>query len=168
MRTCSQCQTAKDDGEFYRYRYVHGVRFDSRCKSCARARRRARNAAIGKREAANCKAWRESNRAAHLEGLRTYRASDKGKAKRTELQRVREKKLNRAHLSPAERAQVDAIYLAAKELQRLIEVCPLFNDPLLGKEVHVDHVIALANGGAHHPSNLQPMLATFNRRKGAR
>lgn len=92
MRTCSTCNQSKAEAEFYRYRYVHGMRFDSRCKPCARARRRARNAAIGEREAANCKAWRESNREAALAYAKQYRSSDKGKAKKAELQRLREKR----------------------------------------------------------------------------
>jgi 5-methylcytosine-specific restriction endonuclease McrA len=120
------------------------------------------------KSAAASKKWRELNRDYLLNYSKQYRSSDKGKAKKAELQRLREKNMNRSHLSKEERAQVDAIYMAARELQRLIEVCPLFNDPLLGKEVHVDHIIPIARGGKHHPSNLQPMLATFNRRKGAK
>jgi 5-methylcytosine-specific restriction endonuclease McrA len=37
-----------------------------------------------------------------------------------------------------------------------------------GVQHHVDHIVPLARGGRHHPSNLQIITATENQRKGAR
>jgi len=39
---------------------------------------------------------------------------------------------------------------------------------LTGVQYHVDHKLALANGGKHHPDNLQVLPAVENMRKGAR
>lgn len=172
-RNCIKCLECKSLDFFHAYAYTtkqgnRSVRYSSYCKTCQSIKDKKRRLSGNGKHKELSKKWRENNREHHLAILKEYRQSDKGKAKKAELQRLREKNMNRTHLTKEEREQVDAIYMAARELQRLIDVCPIFNDPLLGKEVHVDHIIPIAKGGKHIPSNLQPMLATFNRRKGAR
>lgn len=39
---------------------------------------------------------------------------------------------------------------------------------LTGQQYHVDHILALAKGGKHHPNNLQLLTALENNKKGAR
>jgi 5-methylcytosine-specific restriction endonuclease McrA len=48
-----------------------------------------------------------------------------------------------------------------------IEFMYLYNHIMPG-DWHVDHIVALANGGLHHPSNLQILSAFDNISKGAR
>lgn len=58
-----------------------------------------------------------------------------------------------AHLSPLERFEIRIIYEEAA---------------LLGPKFHVDHIVPIARGGRHHPSNLQIVTSGYNLRKGDR
>lgn len=60
-------------------------------------------------------------------------------------------------LTEKECSEIRALYHRRDELTRLTGVVH-----------HVDHVIPLARGGKHHPSNLQILTATENLRKGCR
>ena len=60
------------------------------------------------------------------------------------------------------------IYLTQEEIVRVNEIyrqCVLMTK-LTGIQYHVDHKIAIAKGGKHHPNNLQLLTATENRQKG--
>ena len=56
-------------------------------------------------------------------------------------------------MNAGEKAELDALYLYNK---------------IMPGDWEVDHIIALANGGKHHPSNLQILSQFDNRSKGAR
>lgn len=47
-------------------------------------------------------------------------------------------------------------------------VCGICNRDVPPNDVHIDHIQALANGGAHEESNLQVAHSLCNKRKGAR
>ena len=66
----------------------------------------------------------------------------------------RARKLNQTpDLNKAEKVEVDFMYL--------------YNQIMPG-DWHVDHIVALANGGLHHPANLQILSKFDNLSKGAR
>jgi len=69
-------------------------------------------------------------------------------------QRARKKKLTPT-LSPEEKLLLDRFYLHATLLTKLLKI-----------PHHVDHIIPLAKGGLHHPSNLNVIPASVNLRKG--
>ncbi len=60
-------------------------------------------------------------------------------------------------LSPVERSMIRELYRARRRIQKCT-----------GINFHVDHILALANGGDHHPRNLQLLPAKINLKKGAR
>jgi hypothetical protein len=72
------------------------------------------------------------------------------------IQRAKKRKLT-PNLSKEEKMVMQKFYLHAKILTEK-----------LGIIHHVDHVVPLAKGGIHHPSNLQVIPASVNLRKGAR
>lgn len=61
---------------------------------------------------------------------------------------------------------IRAIYAEATRIEALIQPCPVFDLPELGKKIHVDHVIPLSKGGKHAASNLQLLPIGLNMRKG--
>lgn len=63
----------------------------------------------------------------------------------------------RTELSPLEVAKVAQFYRVAKLMTRRY-----------GVEFEVDHIVPIAAGGKHHPSNLQVLRRDLNRKKGAK
>jgi hypothetical protein len=68
------------------------------------------------------------------------------------------------------RKRMAADGLTKEDLSRIAELYrqARLMKQLTGQQYHVDHKIALANGGKHHPDNLQLLTATENMRKGAK
>ncbi len=62
-----------------------------------------------------------------------------------------------SHLSKDDACIVKAIYKARSRISKCTGIC-----------FHVDHIIPIARGGEHKPSNLQLLPAKINIRKGAR
>lgn len=62
--------------------------------------------------------------------------------------------------------EIRAIYAQAMREELLIQRCPVFDLPELGKKLHVDHRIPLARGGRHEAGNLQILPIGINMRKG--
>ena len=154
-RRCITCKKSKSPDEFYRYKYVSGLRYDSRCKVCARLRRRKRYEKNKERENRTAKAWRESNR----EHIRKYNKkrqqcpehkANKAKAQRTRKARERASSNNNC-------SEISKLYAEAIALEKLT-----------GIKFHVDHIIPLCKGGEHKITNLQILTEQENLAKGGK
>jgi len=66
-------------------------------------------------------------------------------------------KVNTPEMTGAEKAKLAQFYRVARLLSKRY-----------GVAFDVDHIIPVSKGGAHHPSNLQILTATENRKKGAK
>ena len=101
--------------------------------------------------------WRANNREKHrATNVRWNKANPEKRAANKALRRARE-------IS-------STISLSKDEFAKVVEIyrqCRLMTQ-LTGIQYHVDHKIALAKGGLHHPENLQILTAEDNFRKGAR
>lgn len=53
-------------------------------------------------------------------------------------------------------------------IERVVQCCPVFDIPELGKKMHVDHIMPLSKGGKHVANNLQILPNGINMRKGTR
>ena len=104
-------------------------------------------------------ARRAAYRAAHpnvVRGIKArYRAQNKAQILAyTNLRRAR--KLQQApRMSGLERTVIRAFYATARRFREIT-----------GESYHVDHIIPLALGGLHHPSNLQVLRGAENLKKG--
>lgn len=171
-KVCTACKKEKDQEEFSKYKYttnggVRSTRIHSRCRPCQENQRSERRKSNPEKFKKQCQDWREKNKCWRKIYDQQYRKSDRGRAKRAEIQRIREKKLlvERRLLTKEEKEKINQIYINAKRMEQIISVCPVFDDPFLGRKVHVDHIIPLSRGGRHHPDNLQILLMSQNLRK---
>jgi hypothetical protein len=89
--------------------------------------------------------------------IRRYSKTAKGRATGAARDAKRRQKISAAPLTIEERERLVEIYAAARRLT--VET---------GIPHHVDHVQPLAQGGRHHPDNLQILPAVDNIRKGAK
>lgn len=161
-RPCITCGEEKPLDQFYRYPYTTrqgkpSVRYESRCRSCAQARRRARYAENPERDRETGQRWKAANRAY----LAAYYANRQRtdpiyRGQKAACQRRRKAKL-RARTTADDTPAIKAIYRAARELQ-----------DATGIPFHVDHKIPLKHGGTHTIDNLQILTAEENMKKGAR
>ena len=124
--------------------------------------RKAYRKANKERLAAQNKAYQEANkeeiRQRQKEYQRSYRPLNREKRNSHNANR-RARKLNQTpDLNKAEKVEIESMYLYNG----------IFNAVMPEKEWHVDHIVALANGGLHHPSNLQVLTKHDNLSKGAR
>jgi len=164
------CNTEKALGEFYAYGYTtgdgkRGTRYESRCRPCAQARRRATIAANPELAAKQVARWRNANRAHVAMYAKRRQALPEVKAQKAKFQRMRKARLR---ASAGDDEAIRAVYDEAFRIQALVANCPVFDLPELGHEMHVDHVMPLARGGKHEASNLQILPKGINLRKGAK
>jgi 5-methylcytosine-specific restriction endonuclease McrA len=111
------------------------------------------------------KQYREKNKKTIASQKRTYYA-DKQHLRRAEYQRNKQGYIARAYqrlykiktLTPkdADKKLIQSFYDQAKEMAKLT-----------GIRHEVDHIIPISKGGLHHQSNLQVLVWTENRKKGA-
>lgn len=171
-KTCIVCGGSKLLSEFYAYGYrTHGkrsVRYDSRCKPCARARRRAQHHADPIRSAETSRSWRERNPEMVKDGALAYRRSDHGRKTRALIQRMRAARKRASVDLDEDPEAIRAIYEEAARVEKIIACCPVFDDPILTKRMDVDHIIPLSKGGRHISSNLQILPHGLNIRKAAK
>lgn len=170
-KCCVACGQTKLLAEFYAYGYrtnqgKRSIRYESRCKPCARARRRENHAANPNYGAAQSLKWRTKNKDQQRTYARAYRVSEHGRQAKALLQRTRKARQRAGIVGHEEDQAIRAIYLEATRIEALAEVCPVFDDPLLTKKMHVDHIMPLSKGGKHVATNLQILPAGLNMRKG--
>lgn len=101
------------------------------------------------------KKWYEKNAAKVREERRLYQA---------EYRKKYPEKIN-ANCSKRRAFEKKQLVKLTKAEQVEIEYMYLYNKIMPG-DWHVDHIVALANGGLHHPSNLQILSAFDNLSKG--
>ncbi len=169
-KSCILCGQSKRLSEFYSYAYINrqgneGTRYESRCKPCSKARRIAQYAENPERARSASQAWKDRNR----ERLKVYskeRQQDPAyRALKAKYQRLRKARLRSGQ---GDDPAIRAIYAEAMRIEALIQNCPLFDLPELGKKIHVDHIKPLSKGGKHVASNLQLLPIGLNMRKGVK
>jgi 5-methylcytosine-specific restriction endonuclease McrA len=168
-KICKICQQFKMLCEFSSYAYTtnqgkRSTRTEHNCRLCRNADRLVKYHLNPEPSIARCRDRRIKNQDYDKEYRARYNASDHGKAKKAECQRCRKKKIKIPKQDKAERAAIHAIYLESKHIEKLISQCPIFEDKILGKKMHVDHIVPLFRGGLHHSENLRPLLASANMR----
>ena len=152
MKTCTKCKEAKDLTEFHKKKAAKdGLK--SQCKVCRAKhhsdtyvhdsdKRRATYLANKTSENARMREHYQNNKYQYRANWAAYNA----------------RKLDQTpELSEDEKDEVKMIYALSASLSQ---------EPDFGPQ-HVDHIVALANGGLHHPDNLQILTAEANLRKGA-
>lgn len=99
--------------------------------------------------------WYHSNKERAAERQRNWskKNPDKHNDVRS-MQRARKRKLT-PPMTEEEKSLIEKFYEHASRLTKLLKI-----------KHHVDHIIPLAKGGLHHPSNLQVIPASVNLRKG--
>jgi 5-methylcytosine-specific restriction endonuclease McrA len=145
-RTCARCGVTKPPEAFYRYRYKFGERFDSRCKECARARRKQRYAAVGDYERKVGRAYKSRNRDSLNRRLREQRAASPD----FRLYRRASEAKRRAAAGDATPEDVRRVLEEARFGDRFLDAYTgeLIDDPT------IDHIVPLSRGGRHDYDNL--------------
>lgn len=169
VKRCISCGKSKGLSDFYSYPYTNcignsGMRYESRCKPCARERRRYQYAKNSERDRRTSNQWKDRNRKRLSEYSKERQKDPAHRANKARLQRLRKARLRSGSGNTPE---IRAIYAEAMRIETLIQCCPVFDLPELGKKIHVDHVIPLSRGGKHEVSNLQLLPIGLNMRKGA-
>jgi len=110
-----------------------------------------REANKGKIKARN-KAWRGANRETHLACLKTWRQNNKEARTALEVKRNASKK--QAILPSSDLKLIKKLYEQRAEMSKKH-----------GEQYHVDHIIPLSIGGAHHQDNMRVITAKENLEK---
>lgn len=153
MKTCTTCKHEKPLTDFYKHPNMAQGRM-SKCKKCKisytsqyatenRDKRREWN-----------DRWVEKNPEANAECKRNWNSQNPETRRHHDAIRRTRKKL--AYV-PGHEAELKALYALVPTIERL-----------LGETCHVDHIIPLACGGTHEPTNLQIIPARINLAKGAK
>ena len=139
----------------------------------AKARDRAKVRIESGEHAAYQAQWRAENRERHEASRAAWSAENadrikghrrasymKNTAKEKHEATLRQRNLREQYdaLDPQDQARIDSIYAEGHELNKRDGA----------NTWHIDHIIPLAKGGAHHPDNLQILPAKENLSKGAR
>lgn len=170
IKRCTLCGQEKGLTQFYAYGYVtrqgkQSTRYESRCKPCAVARRLERYAKCGEHEREYHREWIRKNDG-HVKAYARSRQQDPVcRAIKAKSQRLRKARLRSGQSDDPE---IKAIYAEAIRVEALIQNCPVFDLPELGKKIHVDHIMPLSKGGRHVASNLQLLPIGLNMRKGSK
>lgn len=163
-RECIMCRKRKPLSEFYRCKYTTGcgnpsLRYDSRCKSCNRQRRRKSHAANPEKDRENSIRWREKNPARKEEYQRLYQASAHGRAVKAKIQRKRKHRL-RALGSYSDQ---DIAEILKAQRHRCAGCRTKLDD-----RATIDHIIPIALGGTNARKNLQMLCVSCNSSKQAK
>lgn len=170
LKRCIVCGDGKSLSEFYAYGYVTkqgkaSTRYESRCLSCARARRLAIYHADPEKNREMSNRWKRANRDHLREYSKQKQADPDHRAMKAKSQRLRKARMRSGQ---GDNAAIRAIYAEAIRIEKLVANCPVFDLPELGHKMHVDHIIPLARGGLHHENNLQILPIGLNMRKGVK
>ncbi len=162
-KCCISCSKDLPLSEFSAYEYTtkqgaRSVRYESRCRSCNRARRndRYKDPAKRKIDQTTSLRWKHENKEHIQKYQKGKQATEEYKALKATHQRLRKARI-RARTNKADTPEIKAIYAEATRLQKET-----------GVAYHVDHIIPLKHGGKHEAANLQILTATENMKKGAR
>jgi hypothetical protein len=109
------------------------------------------------KQSLSSKNWRKNNHEKFTSILKEWRKKNPGKQRTYDAFRRAEKKKGRKELTKNQKAIITCLYEQAQRLQKK-----------LGIPFHVDHIVPLARGGKHEPTNLQVMPARLNVQKHAR
>jgi hypothetical protein len=147
--------------EFYVYAYTtnqgkRSLRRDSRCKACARARRKARYDANPQRDLKASLAWKRKNVALCAAYRKEYFSDEEGRAYRAERQQKRESAKKQRTVAWADEEKIAAFYRLAAA----------FSELYVPHEV--DHMVPLQGklvSGLHTHDNLQVITSFDNRSK---
>lgn len=152
-RACISCLSVKPATEFYVYEYVttqgkSSVRHESRCKDCARARRRASHAANRPTELKKMTERREKNRDRYRASLYAFREANRSHVL---AQRVahQQRRTARKH-GQDDNALIERVLDEARVGDRYLDA---YSGELIDRPV-VDHIVPLSAGGAHAYENL--------------
>ena len=146
------------------------------------AKRKARAYICNKCDSAAGSAYKRANRDKINESVRKYRNANKDKRrawnqayKKANPEKVKACEKAYAKANRGKRNAIGAKYRAMKkdqtpdmnkaelvEIEAMYEYHQIFNAVMPEKKWHVDHIEALANGGLHHPSNLQVLTEAEN------
>jgi 5-methylcytosine-specific restriction endonuclease McrA len=144
------------------------------CRGCYDASYHRQNA---ERKCAATRSWRESNperqkqnnqawRAANADAERTQKRSYR-RANRERVNRFGRERVMRRNARKRGGVVTKADYAAILNEHGM--VCHICSGGIESvDDLHFDHVIPLAKGGPHNPSNIRPSHALCNRRKGDR
>lgn len=161
---CKECHRAavserqKVSEAFTKYQHEYARRNAERKNAAARAWREANP----ERQKAACLSWRKANLDYEREMKRAYCASHREQVRLLGRQGANARKARKAGL----------VVTKADYSQILAEhgmVCHLCGGNIeTMRDLHFDHVIPLAAGGAHAPHNIRPSHRVCNQRKGAK
>lgn len=169
IKRCIRCGERKLLGEFDSFAYTtrqgrRSRRYNSRCKSCRVAYDKERRDAEPEKQRAMCRRWYAANTEQQREYRKRRQQDPAHRVNKAKAQRLRTARMRSGQPNTPE---IRAIYAQAMREEALIQCCPVFDIPELGKKLHVDHIIPLARGGRHEAANLQILPAGINCRKWA-
>ena len=149
MKRCKHCGIEKDRDSFYGNGLISKKTglpiLASKCKSCkaeeGRSEKKREYIRKYQRDPVN-----KARRVANDRRDKDLRAAQSAERKATQRRQTPD-------MNIAERVEIEAMYMYNK---------------IMPGNWDVDHIVALANGGLHHPSNLQVLSMHENRSKGAR
>lgn len=167
-KNCIACGEEKSISEFYSYGYKtrqgkQGTRYESRCKPCARIRRRKQYQDTRPHQIKTMAKYRKRTFAARAAYNKRRQSNPEVRALKAYHQRLRKARLRG---DGTDDDQIRAIYREAFEIEQIVACCPVFDLPEIGKKMHVDHIIPLSRGGKHAAENLQILPIGLNMRKG--
>jgi len=147
-KICTVCKEEKSVTEFHKRRGG----FRPACKICRKPATRIYNTANRKKIADSCKLWRETNKERMIEYRKKYREDNPAKiAVNNRNRRARKKLAGGTHTA------ADVINLFNLQKKK----CAVCKKSII-KGYHVDHVIAIVNGGTNDKYNLQLLCASCN------
>lgn len=166
-KECNACKVTKPRSEFSARPGRRADSVSAYCKACDAERTKRWNAANPDR----IEAWNTANRERRRRYTRNWREKPRSKellrlleARRSPIVRRAKSARRRARIRQNPVEKVDfAVVFAAYEGR-----CGICGGPVDPGNYHMDHIVAIANGGAHTASNLQPAHPVCNQRKGAR
>lgn len=184
MKTCSKCKVEKEKSWFYKDKSrVDGLSYI--CKECDKKKSKdwaskdgsseKRRQSEKRRYWANPERFREKNRkfrSENQDSIRLYRKRYYAENREDQLAKSKiYRKENPGYFAAATRKRKAMQLNQTPDMNKAelaeIESMYLYNQIMPGKW-HVDHIQPLAEGGLHHPSNLQILSEHDNCSKGAR
>ena len=156
-RVCTTCGILKDNSEYNKKAKPsqNGDVYKTRCRRCDSEYGSKWQRENKARVRVNRRRHYTDNKEKYLEMDRVWGLNNPDKKGQHRANRRAKMAEQTPELTPAEMAEVGGLY----------EYHQIFNAVMPEKKWHVDHILALANGGIHHPENLQVLTAEDNLRK---